>query len=430
MEEYIEALQQEITTLREAVDAWKQEALQLQQRIQQLQPFETFVERTADGMTLCDTEGNWTYVNQAAAQLYGFDRAAEMIGRSCSETFLPEERERILHEIHPALQQYGRWSGRVWLRRTDGTKWLGLISTYVLCDEHGTPVRHASMVRDVTVEYKIEQRWQQVVSEMEQKASHLQTFHALAENAPDGIVVTTLDNIITYVNPQFCILTGYEGQEQELVGRHVYELYDEQEEDLLPISQQAREHGHWRGTLRYKRRGGGSFQGQLTLFAIREEKGRPVALGRIVRDITDQIHHHQEMLALKERIILAQRAAIEELSTPLIPLSEQVVVMPLVGSMDRRRAQQVIDTLLEGVSRRRATVAILDITGVRVVDSQVANTLIEAAQAVRLLGAQVVLTGVRPDVAQTLVHLGIDLSHIVTRRTLQEGIAFAMRGSS
>lgn len=132
----------------------------------------------------------------------------------------------------------------------------------------------------------------------------------------------------------------------------------------------------------------------------------------------------RQSMALEETI-RAQQATLAELSTPLIPLNEQVMVMPLIGSVDSRRAQQVIDTLLQGISTTGAQVAILDITGVPVVDTQVANALIRAAQAVKLLGAQVVLTGIRPEVAQTLVGIGTDLSGVITRSSLQSGIAYA-----
>jgi anti-anti-sigma regulatory factor len=132
-------------------------------------------------------------------------------------------------------------------------------------------------------------------------------------------------------------------------------------------------------------------------------------------------------MQLQEEIIRSQEAALRELSTPLIPIADEVVVMPLVGSLDSRRAQQVIETLLVGVAELRAQVAIVDITGVPVVDTQVANALVQAAQSVRLLGAEVVLTGIRPEVAQTLVGLGTDLQTIITRATLQSGIAFALR---
>lgn len=101
--------------------------------------------------------------------------------------------------------------------------------------------------------------------------------------------------------------------------------------------------------------------------------------------------------------------------------------MPLIGAIDTGRAKAVLEMLLEGVDRRNAHAAILDITGVQTVDTQVANVLIQAAQAVRLLGAQVILTGIQPKIAQTLVTLGVSLAGIVTRSTLQDGIAYAIR---
>jgi anti-anti-sigma regulatory factor/ligand-binding sensor protein len=131
---------------------------------------------------------------------------------------------------------------------------------------------------------------------------------------------------------------------------------------------------------------------------------------------------------LQEQILEAQQQAIQELSTPLMPITDTVLVMPLVGTIDSRRAQQIIQRLLEGVAEHRAEVAIIDITGVQMVDTQVANVLLEAAQSTRLLGTQVLLTGISPTLAQTLVQLGADMSGIITRGTLQAGIAYATAG--
>ncbi|MFS8068639.1 MAG: PAS domain-containing protein [Byssovorax sp.] len=153
---------------------------------------------------------------------------------------------------------------------------------------------------------------------------------------------------------------------------------------------------------------------------VRDAEGAPVEIIGAWRDITESVRD--------EEIIRNQASALTELSTPLIPISDHVVVMPLIGTMDSQRAAQVLETLLEGVSARRASVAILDITGVSVVDTHVANALLQAAKAVRLLGAEVVLTGIRPDVALTLVGLGLDLTGIVTKGTLQAGIVHAMSG--
>jgi ABC-type sugar transport system substrate-binding protein len=146
-------------------------------------------------------------------------------------------------------------------------------------------------------------------------------------------------------------------------------------------------------------------------------------LPQVLRDVVER---NESLAQAREEVIQAQKEALRELSTPLIPISDNVVIMPLIGTIDSARAQQIIETLLHGVSSQRTRMAILDITGVLLVDTQVANVFIQAAQAASLLGAQVVLTGIRPEVSQTLVGLGIDLRGIVTRGTLQSGIAYAM----
>jgi len=162
--------------------------------------------------------------------------------------------------------------------------------------------------------------------------------------------------------------------------------------------------------------------------AVHDSTETIIRIDGIATDITEhkQAEAEREERQRQAEVIRVQDALLQELSTPLIPISEHIVVMPLIGSMDSRRAQQVLETLLQGIAVNGAQVAILDITGIPVVDTQVANALLRAAQAVKLLGAQVVLTGIRPEVAQTLVALDADWATLVTRGTLQSGIAFAM----
>jgi len=146
----------------------------------------------------------------------------------------------------------------------------------------------------------------------------------------------------------------------------------------------------------------------------------------IVRDRTERQRAFDEQQMLQEVLIEAQAAALAEISTPLLPIHDGVVVMPIIGAIDASRADQVMETLLEGVVAHGARIAILDITGVAFVDIEVANTLVRAAHAVKLLGTSVILTGMRPEVARTIVELGADLGSIVTRGTLQSGIHHAM----
>jgi rsbT co-antagonist protein RsbR len=147
----------------------------------------------------------------------------------------------------------------------------------------------------------------------------------------------------------------------------------------------------------------------------------------IYEEITERKRSEEALrqAMLQEEIINAQKAALDELSTPLIPISDNILVMPLIGTMDTRRAQQVMDTILYGLNETGSGFLIIDITGVTIIDTQVANAFIRAAHAAKLLGAQVLLTGIRPEVAQTLVGLGIDLSNIITCSSLQRGIAQA-----
>ncbi len=166
---------------------------------------------------------------------------------------------------------------------------------------------------------------------------------------------------------------------------------------------------------------------QCICLPIRDSGGQITRAAIMMQDVTAQQQREQAARERQEAIIEQQQATLAELSSPLLTISDKTVVMPLIGAVDARRVAQIMETLLNGVSASRASTVIVDITGVTLVDTQVANALIQASQAVALLGAQVVLTGIRPEVAQTLVGLGVDLGGIVTRSTLRDGINYALR---
>ncbi len=121
-----------------------------------------------------------------------------------------------------------------------------------------------------------------------------------------------------------------------------------------------------------------------------------------------------------------QKRTLSELSTPVIKVYENVLVLPLVGAIDTERAKRIMEELLLGITRHQAELVIIDITGVPVVDTAVANHLIQTIKAARLLGARSILVGISGEVAQALVHLQIDLSGVVTRSNLQAGIEYAL----
>ncbi|WOV87087.1 RsbT co-antagonist protein RsbRA [Sporosarcina oncorhynchi] len=127
-----------------------------------------------------------------------------------------------------------------------------------------------------------------------------------------------------------------------------------------------------------------------------------------------------------ERTVSLQKIALQELSASLIPVFDKISVMPLVGTIDTERAKLIMENLLEGVVSQRAEVVLLDITGVPVVDTMVAHHIIQAADAVRLVGAKCMLVGIRPEIAQTIVALGINLNEFTTKSTLQRGMQAAL----
>ncbi len=128
-----------------------------------------------------------------------------------------------------------------------------------------------------------------------------------------------------------------------------------------------------------------------------------------------------------ERTVSLQKIALQELSASLIPVFEKISVMPLVGTIDTERAKLIMENLLEGVVKQRAEVVLLDITGVPFVDTMVAHHIIQAADAVRLVGAKCMLVGIRPEIAQTIVALGINLNDFTTTSTLQRGMQEALK---
>lgn len=128
----------------------------------------------------------------------------------------------------------------------------------------------------------------------------------------------------------------------------------------------------------------------------------------------------------REETIRQQRADMMELSTPVIKVWDKILTLPIIGTLDSRRAQLMMEALLQRIVETGSTVAILDITGVRTMDTLVANHLIKTVTAARLMGARCILTGVSPAIAQTMVQLGIDLTQITTRAQMSDGVKLAL----
>jgi rsbT co-antagonist protein RsbR len=145
--------------------------------------------------------------------------------------------------------------------------------------------------------------------------------------------------------------------------------------------------------------------------------------------VVDQLGLRTTELYLKgrEEVINRQQRDILELSTPVVKLWEGIVALPLIGALDSERTQVVMETLLEQIVSNAASIAIIDITGVPTVDTLVAQHLLKAVSAARLMGAECIISGIRPQIAQTMVHLGVELHEVVTKATLADAFAVALK---
>jgi anti-anti-sigma regulatory factor len=162
---------------------------------------------------------------------------------------------------------------------------------------------------------------------------------------------------------------------------------------------------------------------------LRDDDGSPGHVALIHEDVTEEIVHG-EAIARAQAEIQGQRDAIDALASPIIQVWDGILTVPLVGALDERRTLYMTERLLEAIVEFQADIVILDITGVAVVDTRVASALLQAARATALLGCRPVLVGLRSEVAQTMVQLGIDLGQIVTLANLKAGLvwAFAQQG--
>jgi anti-anti-sigma factor len=142
----------------------------------------------------------------------------------------------------------------------------------------------------------------------------------------------------------------------------------------------------------------------------------------IVTDVTAR-RRDEELLREQSNVIQDQRTAISQLSTPIIEVWDSVLAAPLVGTVDSERAMALMESLLQAITRKRSRFAILDLTGVDAMESSSAAHLVSVIHSVRLLGAEALVTGIRPEIAQTMVELGLDLSRIPTLRSLRDALA-------
>lgn len=242
------------------------------------------------------------------------------------------------------------------------------------------------------------------------------------------LVDSVKDYSIIMLDPTGHVMTWNEGAQrikqwkpEEIIGKHFSAFYPpEALQKGFPAYelQSATRDGRFEDEGWRVRKDGSRFWANVIITALHNKDGTLRGFGKVTRDLTERKQNEER--------IQQQAREITELSTPVMQVWQGVVAAPLIGSLDSSRTQQFMERLLSRIVETNSPVALVDIMGVPTIDTQTAQHLIETVSAVRLLGAQVVLTGVRPAIAQTLVHLGIDLSGIITRSSLAAGLHVAL----
>ena len=243
------------------------------------------------------------------------------------------------------------------------------------------------------------------------------------------LIENVKDYAIILLDPNGNVLTWNSGAERlkgwkasEIIGQHFSRFYPPEdvesgktEMELRTAAQEGRfEDEGWR-----MRKDGTRFWANVVFTALHDDKGNLRGFGKVTRDLTERRENEEKLRRQAQEIM-------EMATVPVVQVWEGVVLVPLIGTLDSQRTQQLMERLLQRVSETSSPVALLDITGVPTVDTQTAQHLIETIAAVRLLGSEVILTGVRPTIAQTLVHLGIDLSKVTTKSSLSAGLRVAL----
>ncbi len=245
-------------------------------------------------------------------------------------------------------------------------------------------------------------------------------FRMLVENMKDyAIIILDTDGRVASWNPGSETILGY--RSSEIIGQHFSRFFPSEEvqrgkpemELKVATTEGRSEDEGWR-----IKKDGARFWSNEVITALRDQGGTLCGFGKVMRDLTER-KRAEEKATLQAREIL-------EISTPVIQIWDGVLMAPLIGTLDSERTQKLMEGLLERIVQTNSAVALLDVTGVPTIDTRTAQHLAEMTTAVRLLGAQAVLTGVRPAIAQTLAHLGVDLGEITTRSTLAAGFRVAL----
>ncbi len=363
---------------------------------------------THDIIIVIALNGAITFWNKAAEDNYGWTQE-EVLGKNCHQ-LLRTESDVPIEEIKSLLLKQRIWEGELLHRRRDGTRIL-VVSRWAIDREERNA---ATIIFEVNSNITEEKRLGDQLIESEMR------FREMFEQAGAGMAQVNLEGRFLRVNDRVCELTGY--TREEMLQRYFG--------DLCRPEDHAADLGLWERLLaneipryfidkRYTRKDGSTVWVRVTVSLVRDVTGAPKYGMRVVSDISE--------LKRAEETIKQQQETLRQLSTPILPLADGLLVAPLVGTFNSGRAAQLTTQLLNAVRQGRARAVVVDLTGVPEMDSAAATRLVQCAESARLLGAQVIVSGISRKMAATLVDLHEHLASIHTTGDLRSGIEEAAR---
>lgn len=252
---------------------------------------------------------------------------------------------------------------------------------------------------------------------------------ATSEEFYDFLLNGLNDLAIYMISPTGTVQTWNKGAQTikqyeaaDVIGKNFSMFYTKADRDKnVPAAElrEAAQSGKYEGSGWRVRKDGTTVWVEILIGALRDQQGDLKGFVKVARDATEK--------RKSEETIERQRKDLLELSTPVINLWHGILALPIVGTLDSVRSQLMTERLLQGLVSSGCTVAIIDISGVPTVDTLVAQHLMKTITAARLMGADCIISGIRPEIAQTMVHLGVDLSEVKTKASMSRALEEAMR---
>lgn len=356
----------------------------------------------SDLISLTARSGEVLYVNPAGLDMLGHaGRGSTPL--STSHVLAASERSRIVREVVPALNSAGLWSGETNLVHATGNLIPTAMTLVWVRSDAGVPEAFGSIAIDLRARRRA--------------LTNLRELKVLLDNTTDLVSLAHLDGRVIYINPGGMALLGRDGEDPTSLMISDLVNPDEMERERDVIRPALLDRGIWAGERRLRRKDGALVPVSDVVTLLRDELGEPDAIATISRDLTDS-----------KRLQASLKEAISALGAPILRVAEGVLAVPLVGRLDRVRAARVMDALLRSLSGGRAAkAAILDLTGVRAVDSATVEHLFTMVAAASLLGAETLVSGISPAVAQAIVELNLETRGLRSFGTLEKALRSALR---